>query len=239
MQRYISSELTHFVGKGRSEEDQYGLLVKIICEGFLSHRPHTRNISGNLFLKPNAKISENEMFNSQMVCFCDIPIDDLPLHMNKYSRFGLAFDKNFIISRGGRPVFYIPTTSCISRSKTPSPSGTIERLQSGEDVPLGKYFEEVFQEYHAFVQRNSDVPGQLELYFELSRHIFSFMMFFDPTLPSDHPGNLYFEREWRILGNLDFSLNDVIRVFLPQEYSQKFRERVPQYVGQVSFSTTG
>jgi hypothetical protein len=244
MQRYISSELTHFVGKGLSEEAQYGILVKIISEGFLSHPPHSRNITGNLLVNPNAKISENEMFNPQVVCFCDIPIDDLPLHMSKYSQFGLAFDKNFVVSKGGRPVLYIPTTSSISRNKSLSPAETIERLQSGkdpvaaEDVSIGKVLDEIFQDYHALLQRNSDAPGALDLYFDLSRHIFSFVKFFNPSLPDDHPDNFYFEREWRIVGNLDFSPNDVIRVLLPQNYSQKFREDVPQYVGQVCFSRT-
>jgi len=41
IQRYVSHELTHFVGRGKTEEDQYDLLVnKIIKTGWLMHPPY-------------------------------------------------------------------------------------------------------------------------------------------------------------------------------------------------------
>jgi hypothetical protein len=39
VQRYVSSELSHFVGKGKSEEDQYRLLLEILRTGLLMHKP--------------------------------------------------------------------------------------------------------------------------------------------------------------------------------------------------------
>jgi hypothetical protein len=44
------------------------------------------------------------------------------------------------------------------------------------------------------------------------------------------------EREWRILGRLEFSLGDVSRVIFPQEFASRFREELPDYIGQVTFS---
>jgi hypothetical protein len=242
MQRYISSELTHFVGKGLSEENRYLLLVKIISEGFLSHPPHSRYQTGNLFVNFNAKLSDNEMYNSQVVCFCDIPFEDLSLHMGKYGCFGLAFEKKFIVSIGGSPVFYIPTSSKIKRTKKLSIAETVERLQATKDpiveeeLGMGKYFDEMFQDYHTLLKQNSESSGELELYFSLARHIFSFIKFFDPALSDDDPKNFYFEREWRVFGNIDFTVEDVTRVLLPQEFSKRFRADVPQYIGQTSFT---
>ncbi len=242
MQRYISSELTHFVGKGLSEDTQYQLLVKIISRGFLSHPPHSRNVTGNLIVNPSAKMSENEMYNPQVVCFFFILVDDLPLHMGKYGRFGLAFEKKFIVSKGGRPVLYLPTTSRMTRNRRLSVTETLDRLQAGKDpvvaenLEMGKYFDEMFQEYHALIQQSSDAQGELKLYLSLARHIFSFIKFFDPSLPDDDPKNFYFEREWRVIGNLDFTVTDVVRVLLPQEFSERFRDEVPRYIGQLIFS---
>jgi Putative abortive phage resistance protein AbiGi, antitoxin len=42
-----------------------------------------------------------------VVCFCDIPTPDLAIHVGKYSKFGLAFTKEFLIEQGACPVFYV------------------------------------------------------------------------------------------------------------------------------------
>jgi hypothetical protein len=73
----------------------------------------------------------------------------------------------------------------------------------------------------------------------LSFHIFSYMKFFDPTLADDHPDNYYFEREWRTIGNVQFSLEEVVRVCFPGEYSRRFRVEVPNYFGQIAFLDEG
>ena len=112
MQRYVSSELSHFVGRSfKTKEEKYGLLKNILDSGWLTHPPHTPNISGNLIVDSKAKLSENEMFNPQVVCFCDIPVADLEIHCRKYSRFGLTFDKDKLIGKGASPVHYIPESA--------------------------------------------------------------------------------------------------------------------------------
>ncbi len=63
-QRYISHELTHFVGsklrksKNKSKEDkQYELLIRILGEGWL----YNPKIGVGLVVNLSAKISQNEM----------------------------------------------------------------------------------------------------------------------------------------------------------------------------------
>jgi hypothetical protein len=54
-QRYVSLELTHFVGKGLSEDQQYSLLVNdILKAGWLIHPP----IDGR---KPNEVLSDSAL----------------------------------------------------------------------------------------------------------------------------------------------------------------------------------
>jgi hypothetical protein len=43
------------------------------------------------------------MINPDMVCFCDIPFEDLSIHVKKYSFTGLSFTKDFVASKGGCP----------------------------------------------------------------------------------------------------------------------------------------
>ena len=65
-------------------------------------------------------------------------------------------------------------------------------------------------------------------------YLFSFLRFFDSELGDDHPQNFYTEREWRSVGNLDFSLADVCRVFLPSGFEGRLRAEVPGYQNQIT-----
>ncbi len=111
-QRYISRELTHFVGTSlrnsvpNHEAEQYKLLIKIVKSGLLTHAPTSRLKMG-LIISDDLNASSNVMYSPTMVCFCDIPVDDLSIHIGKYSRFGLSFSKDFIANLGGTPIYYI------------------------------------------------------------------------------------------------------------------------------------
>ena len=73
MQRYVSKELTHFVGKSlKSDEDRYNLLVKIIRNGWLTYPPHIEDTHHTVKVDLISRISDNEMYNPEIICFCDI-----------------------------------------------------------------------------------------------------------------------------------------------------------------------
>lgn len=42
------------------------------------------------------------------LCFCDIPDSALSIHTQKYSKFGIGFDKTFVAKQGAHPVMYVP-----------------------------------------------------------------------------------------------------------------------------------
>jgi Putative abortive phage resistance protein AbiGi, antitoxin len=123
-QRYVSHELTHFVGRSlrgqiatpeEVQDQQFAVLVKILRDGALGQQiGGARRVIA--FQTGEAKLSSSEKYSAQMVCFCDIPVDDLSLHMRKYSQFGLAFSKQFLIGAGATPVFYISEGSVVPSS---------------------------------------------------------------------------------------------------------------------------
>jgi len=245
-QRYISNELTHFVGRGKKTDEQYRLLVKIVNEGWLSHPPHNPNIVGNVMVNSEARISQNEMYNPQVVCFCDIPISELGIHMEKYNPFGLSFSKDFIVSAGGCPVFYIPQKSKVETNNEFPPDfyEKWERMLKIEDTKQlfdentrGSYFDWIIKEYSRFMIDNLKSNLQnMEIFRFLEFQIFSFIKFFDHKLIDEDINNYYFEREWRIVGNLKFNISDIKRIILVEGYGKKFRNDCSEYCGQITFS---
>jgi hypothetical protein len=260
LQRYVSRELTHFVGRsipalnGHTDEDvQYSLLIKIIRSGWLTHPPHNPNVHGNLEVALGGKISDNQMYSPQVVCFCDIPSADLYIHIKKYSRFGLSFLKPFLVERGANPVFYIAKDSKVL--KAPDMAEFTELIGNGRMVAflqdlqergaaaLGSisrsvYYDKMLPAYHELMQRlQRDIgSGVMDLRHFLGFHVFSFMKFFDQSLPHEDPDNYYMEREWRLVGNLQFGMADVYRVILPEAFARKFRNDVPEYCGQLTYA---
>ncbi len=132
VQRYVSDELSHFVGRGKTEEEQYDLLVnKILKLGWLTHGPcHDPSLPRGVSLDFSKPISKDETIGYQVVCFCDIPIADLEIHNGKYSKFGLAFKKEFLIDAGACPVFYVANESPVPVTNLISPPEYLDRLKA-------------------------------------------------------------------------------------------------------------
>lgn len=213
-QGYISNELIHFVGRAYKDDDKYQLLLKILESGCLSNSEENAKkpigIAGTE-INGAAKISQNEMYIPQMVCFCDIPRKHLKIHTTKYGRFGLAFEKDFIVNNGGTPVYYLPLEAKVSSS-----------IKKGRyfDKKLDKFQNDILEVVNTKCPEVRDIIKDIEAF--LDYHVFSYTKFFDHTLADKDPDNYYFEREWRVLGNLKFSMEDVTSIFIPRAYQKCF-----------------
>jgi hypothetical protein len=234
LQRYVSDELTHFVGRGSKESDQYELLVRILKSGEL--RPKLARVDdasddASIQWHPGTRASDNETIAAWAVCFCDIPVDDLDLHMSKYSRFGLAFQKSLLIRKGANPVFYVAKDSL---TRHPEQAG-----DPPGDISRGDYWDLYSDQFLFGLMRldpnDPEAARSRRLFHFLLFQVFGFLKFFAAESGEADPHNFYMEREWRVLGRMTFSLDDVWRVILPAEYSPRLRMDLPNYTGQVTF----
>lgn len=233
-QRYVSNELTHFVGRAQPTRDaQFRLLCDIIRDGKLKAcytgpgiiagvQAHTIHQPGTFGWGADGELTDGTAVSNSMVCFCDIPVADLGMHMEKYSQFGLAFQKPFLLTQGVSPVFYVAKTAVV-----------------GNDDTLGHVLDQAFRDWASlqltFIKILRDNHQAFMSMSCISTRMFSYVQGFDPSLPVEHKNNTYMEREWRTNNDVTFNLDDVFRIVLPQHYSQGFRDEFPSYIGQVSF----
>lgn len=239
-QRYVADELTHFVGRGRSEAEQYALLVEVLRTGRLRPDPPLADPPGDLLVDLARPLSGNDAYRPDAVCLCDIPLGDLDIHIRKYSPFGVAFRKAVLVERGASPMFYVAARS---RTRAPGADGADGARTRAER------FDEAARGYHSLQQEalarlaEGDAPAREREFLErflrladfLDFEVFSYAKFFDSPAPDEDPSNHYMEREWRVLGEVRFSLDEVTRVVLPSRYARRLREDVPEYAGQVVF----
>lgn len=230
-QRYVSDELTHFVGRTLGSDDlRYELLVKILTSGWLI-APGTEDKDGpredltRHSYHWSAKLSDSEgLFRASAACFCDIPVADFGLHVKKYSRFAVAFKKTFLIAKGAAPVFYVP-------------KGV--RLHGRSRAEMLDELKDELRRVHPPVPQRAEFtfrpPNRSKMETFAEDIVLAFIKPFDEMKAEDDPDNYYMEREWRTLTSIKFRLADVRRVVIPEAYATRFRENVPMYMGQVTF----
>ena len=164
---------------------------------------------------------------------------DLAIHMAKYSSFGMSFRKGFLAAHGANPVYYIAQDSqvfgcaidinvmppVITETSTSRVAEFDKQTAVWHSVIMPILFKNLpSQEIHDFIMF-------------VTRQFLGHLKFFDHTLADDNPDNYYMEREWRVIGHVDFRLADVCSVILPQEYAKRFRQGLPDYEGELLFAT--
>ena len=114
--------------------------------------------------------------------------------------------------------------------------------KDGEDYPMIDLPYNVVRRFKLNINNN---PGRDAIWYSqqlsqlqrfLDFYILSFLKFFNHNLTDEHKENYYFEREWRVGGRVQFNMDDVRRVLIPEGYSRQFRDDCPDYCGQVTFT---
>jgi hypothetical protein len=235
---YVSDELTHFWGRTLLDDQaRYELLKRILETRQLRH-PALREASAwRTSVFPGRRFSEEKVFETTVVCFCDIPVEDLQIHMGKYSRFGVAFPKRFMISRAANPVYYV---------------GMDFSMGSDDHVQVGKsgfdqnprYWDEAVRHYLQVMSYlpdlmsiRPDMPSGIQLSQMQNMFDFRILGFIKPVDVAKlddkhHKDNVYMEREWRIVGKLDFAFADISRIILPRAFADQFRKDFPALAGK-------
>jgi hypothetical protein len=225
-QGYVSTELTHLVGRGEKDTlkplvRQFEILTEILDSGRLE-RPRSPDDSPGIVIDFRKKDVFEVFDHPRAVCFCDIPWQELGIHMSKYGSVGLSFPKSFLVPKGASPIFYVARDSILA-------------VNFVEGVPQERRSREALREFPAGA---SDLLQHLSLLsgpsWFLYHYVFLYMKGFDTTLDKSDPRNVYMEREWRVIESVAFTRNDIHRVILPREYIAAFNERYRDLAGKVT-----
>ncbi|HVT13868.1 MAG TPA: abortive infection system antitoxin AbiGi family protein [Fimbriimonadaceae bacterium] len=240
-----------------TEEDRFSLLLKILREGRLGQWREEGNVRidpASISISGLGSLCENSFVDFAPVCFCDIPETDLDRHTNLYGCFGIAFTKTFLSELGANPVFYVAKGSLATHRQPPLTGALFEQLTTSKPLPPGafygdlrakpvpiprcKFFDELAGEVLTVLPAPwppgtppdaSDPYRELQarVKFDLLRHVFAFMKFFDETLPEEDADNYYMEREWRVAGFVRFTVANVARIYVPKGYGSRLLAEIP------------
>jgi hypothetical protein len=264
IQRYVSNELTHFVGgdlmkdapereREKREERLYRRLIAILEAGCLktggtktgvNANPSTGKKGMTIRQVVTYKVGSTDltaMFDPSVICFCDIPVGDVAIHMSKYSPFGLAFRREYLLKRGANPVLYVAEDAKVDEEDQTFGELFVEEMNRAlrllSELQLARQRPEMAPQLTG-VEVPSTVSDDAMLAHQfLMIRVFSLVKAFRGDSADEDPENYYMEREWRRYGDLDFSLEDVCRVYLPERFAKRLRGDAPDYYGQVTFSS--
>ena len=213
-------------------------------------------------MRTNGPAANNEFVAPEMVCFCDIPLRDLGIHTAKYSRFGFGFLKTFLLAQGANPVHYVAGTAStplrlVSKgihgdfferdeedgllSRGQPRSRFLEKLKRRTLDLIDRYSKNL-QDRFATYKRGKDDAAELraelmsvvEYMMGTFCYVHGLTKVFDPSLADNDPNNFYMEREWRVIGRVEFKTHDVARVLVPKGYGDRFRREVPSFLGNIT-----
>jgi hypothetical protein len=263
IQRYVSDELTHFVGSDlmkrnsslnkEREEQLYARLLKILREEVLVTGGKETGINADPSIGKKGitvervvsyKVGSTDlatMIDPAVVCFCDIPVGDVDIHMSKYGPFGLAFSREFLLKHGANPVLYLAEDSVINDDE--EKNGELFVKEMNNALLLLSELQWIEQRPEA-APRFSDLgdppkrvlDDAMRAHQFLLIHVFSLVKAFRGDSADEDPENYYMEREWRRYGDLDFTLDDVRRIYLPSRFAKRLRVDLPEYYGQLTFA---
>jgi hypothetical protein len=242
-QRYVSPDLTHFVGQSiKTQRKRYLLLRRILRTGVLKARLRPTKPGGDVYVfrkDVDVRLSTNMACEGSCVCFCDIPISDVALHMNKYSRFGVAFSKSFLIGLGASPVIYVPYHG----RPALLPYEGYRRGRVASQAAAFDHFWRLFNRIDGEIEHLGLDPARKTVAEDLRRmmeflelHIITNLKFFDHRLHDLDGRNYYLEREWRVSHDVEFRLPDVERIIIPREYARELRRDFPRFDGEIVFA---
>jgi hypothetical protein len=237
---YTSQLLHHFVGfrAPSDHEKNWATLAKVLKSGCVSHPPHSRGHGETGYtVDLSRSLHDERLLVPKITCYADIPHASLSVNVNKYGRFGLAFDRAFLIRSGARPVMYVPKSS---NEFFNSPNNGKYMLDDIEAIYRGldTYIDERFPDDSAPIRTMRQEPqGEREVLHAVKalveKYFIAYIKPFDSELLLDERANYYMEREWRKYGNLLFSDNDVQQVWVASGYVDIARKAFPTLAAKV------
>jgi hypothetical protein len=199
-QRFTSEVLWHFVGRNKTENERYQILLSILSTGL--------KIS-----KDNAEFKFLDLKTKQMVtlwgypvsCLADIPLKDLHIHAERYGRYAIGFHKESVINNNFNPVLYANQYSSVFHQFIEL-RNQIEAFLNTNSTEISKKFQE-FLLLLGSVAKAGDLKASPVN---------------DINWDQQQLNNFYYEREWRSVYNWNFDKKDVAIIIIPDEKVSEF-----------------
>lgn len=186
------------------------------------------SIGIQLIIEAGRSVEKGELIRQSISCFCDIPFDQLDIHISKYGAFGVGVSKYWLSIFGARPVSYVPRPSSRPDTWGHTLTTELQALITGIQAhlhPTGPWEKTSTRTVGAELTSSEEVIDCLESVF--NRELLAYLKFYDSDLPPDHPENYYMEREWRKFLPMPLEMA-LLEVVVPSSYEEKFRSRFPQ-----------
>lgn len=239
MADYISDELFHFVGHRapNDHEGNFGTLIKILRSNCISSEPPKVGWGTNTVrLKRGARLDSEELVVSNITCYCDIPLDALGLHIEKYGCFGLSLKKDYLIKYGARPVLYVPMSS--NDWSSPYGHNLLRDIEGVVEGFMAQLYDERVEQLTTHSRSLTRVPATPReaigaLHSVLLKDFLAYIKPYNSDLPTTHSDYFYAEREWRRIGSMMFEPSDVQTIVVLAGFESRLREAMPNFSGKV------
>jgi len=166
------------------------------------------------------KISET-LVTDKFCCVTDIPLKDLPSHAPYYGKVAIGF-KAESIHKHFVPVLYIPQQNLPAVSKF-VPNRQLQEM-AGEFLQYSGGFQE--QQAMKLLSQAAHNPEEIKVIDEAQVGGF-YSNFVKITDFSSDPANTYYrEREWRGIGDFNFSYEDIEAVVAPESVLSSIKEKL-------------
>jgi hypothetical protein len=239
MTDYISNELFHFVGRKAptDHERNFEVLLKILRSKCISSKPPEVGWgTTSVTLTRGAKLEDEELAVSNITCYCDIPVDLLARHTEKYGCFGLSFDRSLLAQYGARPVLYVPMKSDNWRS--PYGATMLRDIEAIFEGFMRHLYDENFPAPNQSTRSVGSIPGNAQqsiqaLHGLLLKDFLAYIKPYDSELHVDDLNYFYSEREWRRIGGLMFGYDDIQAIVVRDGFEKRLREALPEFRGRV------
>lgn len=232
-------ELTHFVGQHLPKEERFDRLIQIVQSGHLHQDTNSINLDKQLKIKTDG--NDEAILLPEIISFFDASIYKFLQNKKADYNFGLVFNRDFLVTNGANPVFYITGNRALNQPDTST--------NKKNSINRADWFSVNIRNCVQTVEQLKDLLGayspvseelkELKLLNQISKFlwndIFAFIQPIDVSNSGMDSKNTYLG-EWRITGSLAFSIGDISRIIIPKAYGKKLRERLPDYYGEIVFA---
>jgi hypothetical protein len=216
----VSHILWHFTGGNREGgpkpiKDSFEILKAILISKTLKRGSQKETLSFNSPLKSDKNgVTWN---TGSVVCLADIPIQSLSYHASHYGRVAIGFKRQSAIQAGFTPVLYCSDKSAAMLKWIKIKRGS-EALSDylHKSVRLTKEIDSIVSsdmpDVHVEIVEalSSTLKGELEDFERLFKNY---------SLKAEHSAHIdriLNEREWRLLNDYKFDIDDISMIIVPE-----------------------